>query len=199
MKNQSTHEAKMFKLTATILMCGCIFSAASAKPPENKAVLPSAGGLVTPIDPATRRAILGPCRADLSVESISLLKTGPTGPINISMVYKNVGTEAFDAPPRFTGAVIDTTSGATNLTTSHPASDIAVVRPNQSRRVSLTMPRTVFDTFEFAGEVRAWINFGPDAPRCGMDSNRSNDELRVSNRQVRDWLGGTALQVEIRR
>lgn len=146
---------------------------------------------------------VGSCRADLSVESIELRKSGPTGPTSIRMVVKNTGTESFSTTPVFAKAMIEMQNGATGAVTQHPAGNIVLIRPGQSQQLSVTLRRAVFDTFmpqrNSAGSVRASVNFSPNAPRCGIDPNSENDQLIATHEQVRDWLSGVQPFVFVRR
>lgn len=150
-----------------------------------------------------REAIRGSCRADLSVESIELRKSGPTGPTSIRMVVRNVGSEAFSTSPVFAKAVIEVLDGATGETTRHAVGNIVLVRPGESRQSAVTLRRAVFGTFlpprNNAGQIRASVNFSPNAPRCGIDPNSANDELVATHEQVRDWLRGSQPNVFVRR
>ena len=192
MKNHTLLASVIVLLTATS-------SAVIADRASGPVVVPTGPLTMPSLTQGERDKLIGPCRMDLSVESIDMRKSGTTGPISASMVIKNLGTEAFSAPASFTGAVFEATHGGTNRVTTFPAGDISIVRPGDTRRFSITMPRTVFDSLEFSGELRGYINFGPDAPRCGRDPNPANDELRMSNEQVRAWLYGTAPTVIVRR
>lgn len=158
------------------------------------------GPLTAPgLTPSQRDILAGPCRMDLSVDSIDMRKSGTTGPISASIVIKNVGTEAYNAPAIYAGAVLQATHGGTNAVTTFEAGDIVTLLPGRTRRFSVVMPRTVFDSLEFSGELRGFINFGPDAPRCGRDPNPANNELRMPNQQVRTWFYGTTPTVIVRR
>lgn len=174
---------------------------ALAAPPASQTVSPDAvlgTPSLRPLTPAQADAARGPCRNDLSVDSIELSRRTPTGPMNIRVRYKNIGTEAFDAPPRFTAIVIETTHGGT-ARSERTSQDISRVLPGATQVFTILKPRTIFDTLEFSGEVRAFVNFGPDAPRCGMDPNPANDSLAMTNEQVRAWFYGTAPSVIVRR
>ena len=191
---------KYYTLVASIIVLMTATSSVAAVPRAN-------GPVVVPTDPLTmsnlaqgqRDVLAGPCRMDLSVESIDMRKSGTTGPISASMVIKNLGAEEFSAPAQFTGAVFEATHGGTNAVTTIPAGDISFVRLGDTRRFRVNMPRTVFDSLEFSGELRGFINFGPDAPRCGRDRNPANDELRMSNEQVRGWFYSSEPTVIVRR
>lgn len=180
---------------------GALIAGPLAAAQTNQTVERTVGRLLggSGIKPVVKDVLRGPCRADLSIESIILKKSGPTGPLSINIVIKNVGSEAFNAPPRFTGAVIQTTNGASEAVTRRDVANIALIRPGESRRFATTLRRSVFDEVEFGGEVLAYLNFGPDAPRCGVDPNPDNDSLSVSNDQVREWLGGEEREVVIQR
>lgn len=165
---------------------------------------PVARNMVTPVLKSSQRAaIRGSCRADLSVESIELRKSGPTGPTSIRMVVRNVGSEAFSTSPVFAKAVIEVQDGATGATTRHAVGNIVLVRPGESRQSAVTLRRAVFNTFlpprNNSGAIRASINFSPNAPRCGIDPNSANDQLVATHEQVRDWLRGSQPNVFVRR
>ena len=191
---------KYYTLVASIIALMTATSNVAAAPRANGPIVVPTGPVTMPnLTQGERDVLAGPCRMDLSVESIDMRKSGTTGPISASMVIKNLGTEAFSASAQFTGAVLEATHGGTNAVTTIPAGDISFVRPGDTRRFSVNMPRTVFDSLEFSGELRGFINFGPDAPRCGLDRNPANNELRMSNEQVRAWFYGTAPTVIARR
>lgn len=159
---------------------------------------------VTPVLKSSQKeAIRGSCKADLLVESIELRKSGPTGPTSIRMVVRNVGSEAFSTSPVFAKAVIEVQDGATGATTRHAVGNIVLVRPGESRQFAVTLRRAVFSTFlpprNNAGEIRASVNFSPNAPRCGIDPNSANDQLVATHEQVRDWLRGRQPKVVVRR
>ncbi len=163
-----------------------------------------ARNMVTPILKSSQReALRGSCRVDLSVESIELRKSGPTGPTSIRMVVRNVGSEAFSTSPVFAKAVIEVQDGATGATTRHAVGNIVLSQPGQSRQFAVTLRRAVFGTFmpprNNAGQIRASVNFSPNAPRCGIDPNNANDELVATHEQVRDWLRGSQPNVFVRR
>lgn len=163
-----------------------------------------ARNMVTPVLKSSQReALRGSCRADLSVESIELRKSGPTGPTSIRMVVRNVGSEAFSTSPVFAKAVIEVQDGATGAITRHAVGNIVVVQPGQSRQSAVTLRRAVFGTFmpprNNAGQIRASVNFIPNAPRCGIDPNSANDELVATHEQVRGWLRGSQANVFVRR
>lgn len=163
-----------------------------------------ARNIITPaLNSVQREAIRGSCRADLSVESIELRKSGPTGPTGIRMVVRNIGSEAFSTSPVFTKAVIEVQDGATGATTRHAVGNIVLLRPGESRQSAVTLRRAVFNTFlpprYNAGEIRASVNFSPNAPRCGIDRNSANDQLVATHEQVRDWLRGSQPNVFVRR
>lgn len=150
-----------------------------------------------------REAIHGSCRADLSIESIELRKSGPTGPTSIRMVVKNIGSEAFSTSPVFAKAVIEVQDGATGATIRHAVGNIVFVRPGESRQSAVTLRPAVFNTFlparYNAGAIRASVNFSPNAPRCGIDQNSANDQLVATHEQVRDWLRAPQPNVFVRR
>lgn len=165
---------------------------------------PVANNIATPVLKSSHReAIRGSCRADLSVESIELRKSGPAGPTSIRMVVRNVGSEAFSTSPVFAKAVIEVQDGATGATTRHAVGNIVLVRPGESRQSAVTLRRAGFGTFlpprNNAGEIRASVNFSPNAPRCGIDPNSANDQLVATHEQVRDWLRGPQPNVVVRR
>lgn len=145
----------------------------------------------------------GSCRTDLSVESIELRKSGPSGPTSVRMVVRNLGSEAFSTSPVFAKAAIEVQDGATGATTRHEVGNIVLVRPGESRQLAVTLRREVFSTFlpldYTAGEIRASVNFSPGAPRCGIDQNSENDQLVALHEQVRDWLLGSQPNVFVRR
>lgn len=155
------------------------------------------------IKPAVKDILRGPCKIDLSVESIELRKTGPTGPTSIRMVITNVGSEAFSTTPVFAKAVIEVQDGATGAITRHAVGNIVVVQPGQSRQFAVTLRREVFGTFlpprNNAGQIRASVEFSPNAPRCGIDPNSVNDELVATHEDVRGWLQGSQANVFVRR
>jgi len=175
-------------------------SPSAAKPLNLSAARMSVAPVLTSAQTGTE---VGSCRADLSVESIELRKSGPTGPTSIRMVVKNTGTESFSTTPVFANAMIEIKNGATGAVTQHPVGNIVLIRPGQSQQLSVTLRRTVFDTFmpqrSSAGGVRASVNFSPNAPRCGMDPNSENDQLVATHEQVRDWLSGVQPFVFVRR
>jgi flagellar motor component MotA len=49
------------------------------------------------------------------------------------------------------------------------------------------------------GTVRAYVTLNPAAPQCGTDADSANNELRLTNEQVRAWLRGSAPSVIIPR
>lgn len=155
------------------------------------------------LNSADKEALRGGCRTDLSVESIELRKSGPTGPTSIRMVVRNVGSEAFSTSPVFAKAVIEVQDGATGATTRHAVHNIVLVRPGGIHQSSATLRRAEFNTFlpprNTAGEIRASVNFSPNAPRCGIDPNGANDELVATHEEVRGWLRGPQANVFVRR
>lgn len=160
--------------------------------------------LIAPVlNSSQRDAMRGLCRTDLSVESIEMRKSGPNGPTSIRMVVRNVGSEVFSTSPVFAKAVIEVQDGATGATTRHAVGNIVLVRPGESRQSAVTLRRAVFGTFlpprNNAGEIRASVNFSPNAPRCGIDPNSANDQLVATHEQVRDWLRGSQPNVFLRR
>lgn len=191
---------KIHPLYASIIMLlAATSTSALAQQATGQVVVPP-GPLTAPgLTPSQRDILAGPCRMDLSVDSIDMRKSGTTGPISASIVIKNVGTEAYNAPAIYAGAVLQATHGGTNAVTTFEAGDIVTLLPGRTRRFSVVMPRTVFDSLEFSGELRGFINFGPDAPRCGRDPNPANNELRMPNQQVRAWFYGTTPTVIVRR
>lgn len=191
---------KIHPLYASIfVLLAATSTSALAQQATGQVVVPP-GPLTAPgLTPSQRDILAGPCRMDLSVDSIDMRKSGTTGPISASIVIKNVGTEAYNAPAIYAGAVLQATHGGTNAVTTFEAGDIVTLLPGRTRRFSVVMPRTVFDSLEFSGELRGFINFGPDAPRCGRDPNPANNELRMPNQQVRTWFYGTTPTVIVRR
>lgn len=191
---------KIHPLYASIIvLLAATSTSALAQQATGQVVVPP-GPLTAPgLTPSQRDILAGPCRMDLSVDSIDMRKSGTTGPISASIVIKNVGTEAYNAPAIYAGAVLQATHGGTNAVTTFEAGDIVTLLPGRTRRFSVVMPRTVFDSLEFSGELRGFINFGPDAPRCGRDPNPANNELRMPNQQVRTWFYGTTPTVIVRR
>lgn len=160
--------------------------------------------LITPVLKAAQKgAKSGSCKADLSVESIELRKSGATGPTSIRMVVRNIGSEAFSSSPVFAKAVIEVQDGATGATTRHALGNIVLVQSSESRQSAVTLRRSVFGTFlpsgNNAGEIRASVNFSANAPRCGIDRNSANDRLVATHDQVRDWLRGSQANVFVRR
>ena len=160
----------------------------------------------TPVLKSSQRDLLrGSCRTDLSVESIELRKSGsgPNAVTSIRMVVKNIGSEAFSTSPVFAKAVIEVQDGATGATIRHDVGNIVLVRPGERRRSAVTLRRGVFNTFlpahHNAGEIRASVNFSPNAPRCGIDQNSENNQLVATHEQVRDRLLGSQPNVFVRR
>lgn len=191
---------KIHPLYASIIVLLAATSTSALGQQATGQVVVPPGPLTAPgLTPSQRDILAGPCRMDLSVDSIDMRKSGTTGPISASIVIKNVGTEAYNAPAIYAGAVLQATHGGTNAVTTFEAGDIVTLLPGRTRRFSVVMPRTVFDSLEFSGELRGFINFGPDAPRCGRDPNPANNELRMPNQQVRTWFYGTTPTVIVRR
>ena len=149
---------------------------------------------------AARQALQGGCQADLSVESIELRKAASGGVLSIRVVVANVGTDRFYAQPRFMPVVtIETVNGATGVATQHPAGNIALILPGNERQSSTALRRTAFGSGQNVGTVRAYVTLNPSAPQCGTDADSTNNELRLTNEQVRAWLRGTAPSVIIPR
>jgi hypothetical protein len=173
--------------------------AMSAPPPGAPAGAPA--GAMDPILAGPRPAgiAMAPCRADLSVDLLSISKPSGASTYVVNVIIRNAGTEAFSAPPIYTGIVVEATNGGTSAKISVPMGDISSLAPGAGRRLAAVLPRTAFDSFEFWGELRAYINYGPDAPRCGLDPNASNNELGMTNAQIRDWLTGATSMRTVRR
>jgi hypothetical protein len=192
---------KIHILSASIIVLVTAASTVIAAPRANGPVAVPIGPVTPTIIPQGQRdALLGPCRMDLSVESIELRKSGVVGgPFVANMIIKNIGTEAYDAPAMYAGAVFHATMGGSSIVTTTEAGDITLLQPGRTRRLTATIPQTAFDSTEFFGDLRGFINFGPDAPRCGRDRNPANDELRISFEQIRDWYNSPRQTVFVRR
>ena len=147
---------------------------------------------------AARQALQGGCQADLSVESIELRKAATV--LSIRVVVANVGTERFYAQPRFMPTVtIETVNGATGVATQHRTANLAQILPGNENRSATTLRRTAFGNGQNVGTVRAYVTLNPVAPECGTDADSNNNELRLTNEQVRAWLRGSAPSVIIPR
>jgi hypothetical protein len=147
-----------------------------------------------------QRASQGACQVDLSVESIELRKTTPTGVTSVRAVFQNVGSEQFSSTPVFGKFRIEVIDGRTSRVLNAIESNIVVVAPGQTRQSGLTLRREIFNGFRRSGgEIRATLSFSPNAPRCGLDTNSENDQLIATNQQVLDWLNGGERIVFVRR
>jgi hypothetical protein len=149
---------------------------------------------------AARQGLQGGCQADLSVESIELRKNQGAGVLAIRVVVANVGTERFIAQPRFMPTVtIETVNGATGVATQHRTGNLAQILPGGENRSATALRRTAFGSGQNVGTVRAYVTLNPAAPQCGTDADSTNNELRLTNEQVRAWLRGSAPSVIIPR
>jgi hypothetical protein len=138
------------------------------------------------------------CQADLSVESLELRKAATV--LSIRVVVANVGTERFIAQPRFTPTVtIETVNGATGVATQHRTGNLAQIMPGNQNRSATTLRRTAFGTGENVGTVRGYITLNPAAPECSTDADSTNNEMQLTNEQVRAWLRGSATSMIIAR
>ena len=160
----------------------------------------SAKKLVAPILQSQQQRVgAGACNTDLSIESIEMQKTTPTGVTSIRMNVRNVGSETFSSAPVYAKAVIEMRNGAANRTTQRSSANVTVIRPGASFQSSVTLRRSVFNGFRSGDEIRVSLVFSPGAPRCGLDADASNDQLTASYQQVRDWLNGGSRIVFVRR
>lgn len=195
---------KLILLNSVIAMGAASTFAASAPSVAHAFGSSAARNIITPaLNSADKNAMRRACNADLSVDSIELRKSGPTGPTSIRMVVSNVGSEAFSSSPVFAKAVIEVQDGATGAVTRHAVGNIVLLQPGGSRQSAVTLRRAVFSGFvpprNNAGEIRASVSFSPNAPRCGNYRNGANDQLIATHAQVRDWLNGGQSSVFVRR
>jgi hypothetical protein len=183
---------KQVSLISIIALC-TYGSLAFGAPPAGQAVGPSATQAITPMNQQQRKAVLVPCIVDLSIQRVRITRPTPTGPWLVGVIIKNLGTSAFDAPPAFTGLVVEETIGT--YVHGWPAGDIS----NVPAGAEISMSYTIVHSEGAVRAVRAFLNFGPDAPACGLDINSANNALGFSGAQISEWSASPQLALQVRR
>jgi hypothetical protein len=166
--------------------------AALAKPPNSQTPSFQNPASVRPAVKPTPLP-LGICRVDLSVERITVSRLPPGRGWNVAVTYKNIGLDAYDAPASFAGLVLEETIGT--YVHGWPVGDIASLEPG----ASVTLTQTISATSAAVRPVRAYLNFGPDAPRCGIDTNRTNDQLSIAGDHLSEWSASSRPVLDVRR
>jgi hypothetical protein len=185
-------------LLATLALAPA-FSSAVAGPPA-PAVNPSTVTRLpaTPLDPQARSVLVpapatGPCLAELSMDRVEITRRSDGSAYDITVTVRNSGSEAATGDATASGGVlgirIDITSiyrPRTEVIFTKQVANISVIRAGTSQSYGFSLSNR-----ELTGEAReitAWIDRGPDGPRCAYDARRNNDGLGVSGMAMREWF-----------
>jgi hypothetical protein len=181
--------------TLLLLTATTISSVALAAPPASQTVTQGTVAKIPGSSLAPRRADAPrtTCNVDLSVQRVRITRPTPTGSWDVGVIIKNLGTDAFNAPAIYTGLMIEETIGT--YAHSWSAGDITQVPAG----AEISMSYTISPAVGVVRPIRAYLNFGPDAPICGLDANASNNELILSGPLIAEWSASPRLATQVRR